>query len=145
MMDFMPEASSAPPQARRRYMWRSMTGGVLFVPLYVGSHIAKTGGLPQVWVLLLGYAGLFALLWLLYEFVHLMRQLDELQQRIHVTALAQGFGAVAALLTIGGMSLEFWNVDILPGDLLAVISTMAMPLGILAYYVALLFVKRRYE
>lgn len=144
-MDLMPEASSAPPAARRRYKWRSLTGGLLFLPLYLGSPIAESGGASHLLVLIAGYGGVLALVWLLYEFVHLIRQLDELQQRIHVTALAMGFGSVATLLTISGMSLELWNTENLPGQLIAVVGTMAMPLGIAAYYISLHIVKRRYE
>lgn len=144
-MDLMPEASSAPPRARQRYMWRSLTCGLLFLPLYLGSQIVESGGGDRVLVLVMGYAGLFFLLFLLYEFVVLMRQLDELQQRIHVTALALGFGAVATLMTVLGMHLELWNADQLPGGLTAMVGTMAMPLSLVAYYIALHIVKRRYE
>ncbi|WP_421792684.1 hypothetical protein [Hyphobacterium sp.] len=144
-MDLMPEASSAPPQARRRYVWRSLISGFLFLPLYLGSQIyAEAGGNPTI-ALIAGYAGLFALLFLLYEFYVLMRQLDELQQRIHVTALALGFGAVVTLMTILGMNLQLWSADALPGDLTALVTTMAVPLGLVFYYIALHIVKRRYE
>ncbi|MEE2525440.1 hypothetical protein V0U79_03605 [Hyphobacterium sp. HN65] len=144
-MDLMPEASSAPQAAKRRYVWRSLTAGLLFLPFYLGSQIAEDAGTSRLVVLVMGYAGMLALLWLIYEFVHLMRQLDELQQRIHITALACGFGAVALLISIGGMTLELWNISVLRDGVLGLFGTMAMPLGIIAYYVALHLVKRRYE
>lgn len=144
-MDLMPEASSAPPAARRRYKWRSLTSGVLFLTFYLGSQVAARAGLPPLVVLAAGYAGFAALLWLIHEFVHLIRQLDELQQRIHVTALAMGFAGVAALLTTGGMTLTLWEFYSLRDDLAAIIATQSLPLGILAYYIALHIVKRRYE
>lgn len=144
-MDLMPEASSAPPAARRRYKWRSLTAGALFLPLYIGSLIADAEGVFRPVVLLAGHAGLAALLWLIYEFIHLMRQLDELQQRIHIMSLAIGFGVVGTVLTTGGIMLTVWNVDAFRDGLTAKIAIQALPLGILAYYIALHVIKRRYE
>lgn len=144
-MDLMPEASSAPPAARRRYVWRSLTLGVLFLPLYLGSQIIDAEGAPHALVLAMGYGGVLALLWLLYEFQHLIRQLDELQQKIHITALAIGFGMIGTLATVIGMTLELTNADNLSGGLTAVVATLTMPMGIAGYYIALHFVKRRYE
>lgn len=144
-MDLMPEASSAPPAARRRYKWRSLIAGGLFLILYLGSQMAGKAGVFLPLVLIAGYAGLAALLWLIYEFIHLMRQLDELQQRIHITSLAIGFGVIGAVLTTGGMTLTLWNIDALRDDLVSFIATQTLPLGILAYYIALHVVKRRYE
>ncbi len=143
-MDLMPEASSAPPAARRRYKWRSLTAGLLFLPLYLGSQIADAEGVFRPFVLAAGHASLVALVWLIYEFIHLMRQLDELQQRIHITSLAAGFGVVGTVLTTGGLMLTVWNVDALP-DLVAIVAIQALPLGVLTYYIALHVVKRRYE
>lgn len=144
-MDLMPEASSAPPAARRRYKWRSLTDGSLFLPLYLGSQIADAQDVFRPLVLLVGHAGLAALFWLIYEFIHLMHQLDELQQRIHITSLAIGFGLVATLLMTGGMTLRIWNVDVLRDDLASIIAIQTLPLGVLAYYIALHVIRRRYE
>jgi hypothetical protein len=144
-MDLMPEASSAPPQARRRYVWRSLVLALSFLPLYLGSQIAEDAGAASALVLAMGYGGLVALLLLMYEFQHLIRQLDELQQRIHLTALALGFGTVGFVFTLTGMHLELWNAAGLPEGVTATLLTMLMPAGLVAYYIALIIVKRRYE
>lgn len=143
-MDLMPEASSAPPNARQRYIQRSLTAGSLFLLLYLGSHWAESQGMVRPLIMAMGYGGIVALLWMLYEFVHLVRQLDELQQRIHIMALAVGFGSVALLITIVGMSAGF-SGGWLPVNVVAKFAALALPAGIIAYYVSVHLVKRRYE
>lgn len=78
-----------------------------------------------------------ALCWLLWEFALLIKALDELQHRIHLTALALSGGVLAILST----SWAIWDVIWpLPDIMLA----FGFPAFMLMYYIALFFVSRRY-
>jgi hypothetical protein len=70
-----------------------------------------------------------------YEFVVLMRSLDELQQRVHVTSIAIGFGAavmIALLWTFASALLALPGFD----------PVFTFVLAILGYYMALFFTAR---
>ena len=150
-MDLMPEASSAPPAVRKRYQWRSLTLSLVFLACYMGGRTMADVMDEPLPGQLVATLGVIALGWLLYEFSLLLSKLDELQQRIHLTALALGFGAaltmicgfglVAGILFGAGEPVEVPKV----GDVSIVLASITLPLGLIAYYVALHFVKRRYE
>ena len=99
MLSFiMPETATAPPSARRRYAWRS---GVL-ATLVALTIVAMAHELGSGLGLLCAFVVLFALG--VYEFIVLIRSLDELQQRLHVLALAIAGGLVASLATLIGLA-----------------------------------------
>ncbi|WP_420431048.1 hypothetical protein [Hyphobacterium sp.] len=143
-MDLMPEASSAPPAVRRRYKWRSLFLSAGFVLAFLGSTVigAREGQLAAEIVLVV-LAFLF-LVGLGYEFVTLMRALDELQQVIQTRAMAIGFAGILIALTLFGMLSEIFGDGGMDAGL-SLMASLAMPAGLVAYIVALHFVKRRYE
>ena len=105
MINLVPETYSAPPAARRRYIWRSMTMFGLLMIAFTGFH-AVGGGPPERFGLNLAMVLLCIgfVLAASFETVVLIRSLDELQQRIHILAWAIGLGAavtVAFLLGLG--------------------------------------------
>lgn len=143
-MDLMPEASSAPPAVRRRYKWRSLILSFGFVLAFLGS--AKIGAQDGPLAAEIALAGL-ALLFLVAigrEFVTLMRALDELQQVIQTRAMAIGFAVILIALTLFGMLSELFADGGMDASL-SLMASLAMPAGLVAYIVALHFVKRRYE
>ncbi|MDJ0654510.1 MAG: hypothetical protein QNJ40_10175 [Xanthomonadales bacterium] len=150
-MDFMPEASSAPPAVRKRYVRRSLLSCFLFLSCYLGGRTAADVMANPLAGQIVATVGVIAFGWLLYEFWVLLRQLDELQQRIHLTALAIGFGSVLTLICafglMSGIIFGAGGLKELPwmGDISIVLSSATLPFGLIAYYAALHFVKRRYE
>lgn len=143
-MDLMPEASSAPPAARRRYFWRSLATSLLFLVTYLGATLISTGDGPGL--LAAGLAAIaFASVGLLgYEFIVLLRSLDELQQMIQIRALAMGFAVVLSVLTLAGLVSKL-VVDGALDAALAMAAALSMPLGMIAYVICIHLVKRRYE
>jgi hypothetical protein len=144
LINLIPESSSAPPAARKRYNRANIGITVLFLPVMLGTTwLGETGASPvliAVGVVLT--IGLIAAL--VYEFVRLMLALDELQNRIHVTALAIGFGAV----TLTMLALGF--IDVLlgfpnPGEHWPVLAILMFPTGSFVYYIALHLILRRYR
>lgn len=135
MINLVPETHTAPPSARRRYIWRSMgivaavMGGVLALVL-----LAPDGGMWRMLAAALAVAG-FALG--VYEFVVLMRALDELQQRIHMMALAIGCGG--AVMIVSGLAvvsaLMQWG---------AIQPALTIVIAVAGYYVSLFALTRRY-
>ncbi|WP_109261073.1 hypothetical protein [Hyphobacterium indicum] len=143
-MDLMPEASSAPPAVRRRYFWRSLTLSLVFLATYLGSAVAVTMGGSQVLVAGLTLAAFVCVILLGYEFVTLIRTLDELQQMIQIRAMAIGFASVLIVMTALGLLSELFAEGALDG-VLSLAAAISMPAGLLAYVVAVHIVKRRYE
>lgn len=97
MINLVPETHTAPPSARRRYIWRSM--GMLAIAMtgvLALAWLAPDGG---VWPLIVAGLLVAGLAFGVYEFVVLMRALDELQQRIHMLALAIGCGGAVMIVT----------------------------------------------
>lgn len=126
----MPETASAPPKARRRYVVNGSVAGALAV---LATLLVHWEWVPEP--VLLGMVA--ALCWLLWEFALLIKALDELQHRIHLTALALSGGVLAILST----SWAIWDVIWpLPDIMLA----FGFPAFMLMYYIALFFVSRRY-
>lgn len=144
MKSLVPEASSAPPKARRRYAIRTIPLSLIFVFSFLATSLSKVfemGGPFQPWLLI---ASTLSFLVIVFEFVVLMRSLDELQQRIHVTSLAIGFGAVGVLnFLIGGFQLIYTPSD--PDELLELVGVMSLPAAILIYYTFLHIISGRYR
>ncbi|WP_375548381.1 hypothetical protein ABWI01_11955 [Oceanicaulis alexandrii] len=126
----MPETASAPPKARRRYVVNGSVAGALAV---LATLLVHWEWVPEP--VLLGMVA--ALCWLLWEFALLIKALDELQHRIHLTALALSGGVLAILTTSWGIWDVIWP---LPGIMLV----FGFPGFMLMYYIALFFVSRRY-
>lgn len=143
-MDLMPEASSAPPAARRRYFWRSLTLSLVFLATYLGSVVAVTMGGSQTLVAGLTLAAFVCVILLGYEFVTLIRTLDELQQMIQIRAMTIGFASVLIVMTALGLLSELFADGALD-SVLSIAAAISMPAGLLAYVVAVHIVKRRYE
>ncbi|PWE18856.1 hypothetical protein DDZ18_04505 [Marinicauda salina] len=137
------EASSAPPAARRRYIVRSTALSVLFGGLIIATAILSKSGAGTGLVLALWAACCLALAGLAYEFVALMRSLDELQIRIHLAALAIAFGAVSGVVTMAGMAAGFLGAE--GSDWPFLFAAAAMPGGAIGYIIVLQFAQRRYE
>lgn len=134
LLDFiMPETASAPSRARKRYILRSsMIGGAL--GLLVGLSLVDS--VPHMALA----AAPILLLALIYEFIALMRALDELQFRIHMTALALAGGFSATFMTSWALLVA---ATIAPRS--DVELAFGLPLLGLGYYTALFFVSRRYS
>ena len=126
----LPETASAPAKARKRYAVNGSLAGVLAV---LATLLVHFGWAPEP--ALLGM--LVALYWLLGEFAVLIKSLDELQHRIHLTALALAGGVLAILCTSWAIWDLIWP---LPDVMLA----FGFPGFMMLYYIALFFVSRRY-
>jgi len=135
----VPETASAPPRVRARYVWRNTLYAGLMAVLMLGGNTSAAqvllGEQFGEWVVL---AVIPVLMIMAREFVILMRALDELQFRIHMTALAIAGGATALLATSLGM---LYLVIGAPSGLAL---TLIFPAYVLAYYLALFFVSQRY-
>ncbi|HCR67399.1 hypothetical protein [Oceanicaulis sp. UBA2681] len=130
-LDFLlPETASAPVRARTRYTIAGALAGLIEVCSILLFHF---GAAPDL--VLLG--AVVGLVWLAWEFVLLVRSLDELQQRIHLTALACAGGGTAFVLTnwaIAGLVLPLPELN----------SVVALPMFVVLYWVVLSFQSRRY-
>ncbi|MFW6299994.1 MAG: hypothetical protein ACOC20_03630 [Oceanicaulis sp.] len=133
-IDLLPESATAPAAARRRYFWRNLGTGVLVAAsLLVLVNVnpgAGAGAAAFVVFCLALFVGC-------YEFFRLMTALDEMQRRIHITALALSGAAVAFLATVSGVAAIVFSF---PPPLAA----FGLPAVGLTYYLALAGVARRY-
>ena len=144
MINLIPESSSAPPAARKRYNRANIGISVVFLPVMLGTAwLGETGAYPLLTAIGVALTvGLIAVL--VYEFVRLMLALDELQNRIHVTALAIGFAAVTlTMLALGFADALLGLPD--PGEHWPVLAIMMLPAGSFVYYIALHLILRRYR
>ena len=138
MINLVPETHTAPPAARRRYIRRSLAMLAVFLVVVV-LHGAAAGAWPQaeqalhLGLAVLAGAFLFAGAW---ELAALVRSLDELQQRVHLIAMALGYGGTFLLVVWWGM------VSVLTGWP-ALNPAVAIVLGVSAHYIALFFTARR--
>lgn len=126
----MPETASAPSRARRRYLVNGSLAGALAVLPTLVFHFEWMPE-PVLLVVLIG------LCWLLWEFALLIKALDELQHRIHLTALALAGGVLAILTTSWGVLDVIWPLP-------DIVLIFGFPGFMLMYYMALFFVSRRY-
>jgi len=129
----MPETASAPPKARKRYVRRSSLAALAIV---LSSGLAVSVS-PEA--LFFGVEALL-IVFLVWEFSVLMRALDELQFRIHMTALAIAGGVAATSCTV-------LSVIALAGEgqLPALAGALALPTMGIGYYIALFVIARRYS
>jgi hypothetical protein len=139
MINLIPETYTAPPSARRRYVWRSfaMVGALLIAFIAFFGLTAFRPDLAWLNVAMVLICTVFVGA-ATYEFVVLMRSLDELQQRVHITSIAIGFGA-------GVMIALLWRFAsaLLPIPLFDPLFTFV--LAIAGYYIALFFTARRFS
>lgn len=136
MINLVPETHTAPPSARRRYIWRSM--GVLGAVMTGVLALVVLAPDEGIWPILIAALAVSGLAFGVYEFVVLMRALDELQQRIHMMALAIGCGGAVMIitaLTMVSMLLEWRSIE----PLLAIMFAVA------GYYGALFVLSRRFS
>lgn len=135
MINLVPETHTAPPAARRRYIWRSigivavaMTGVLAMITL------APADGAWRAMATLLAVSGLgFGI----YEFVVLMRALDELQQRIHMMALAIGCGGAVMIVSAFALASALMHWDLVQ-------PAFTVVFAVAGYYAALFVLSRRY-
>lgn len=136
MINLVPETHTAPPSARRRYIWRSM--GMLAIAmtcvLAVG-WLTPDGG---IWPVIIAGLLVAGLAFGVYEFVVLMRALDELQQRIHMMALAIGCGAAVMIITalaLVTVVLQWGSVE----------PAFTIIIAVAGYYLSLFALTRQYS
>ena len=132
-MKFPIEAESAPPAVRRRYLFR---GSLLAAGFAASFLVASPAGAPELDPRML-VLNLLCLLGMVYEFAVLMRALDELQRRIHLSALAIGAGLAIALTVLWGYADMVLSLPDLPVILIG-------PLAGLLYYAVIFIVRGRY-
>ena len=104
MINLIPETYTAPASARRRYVWRSLAMVAALLAVFV-VFFALTAARPDLAGLNLAMVVICAIFMAAatYEFVVLMRSLDELQQRVHVTSLAIGGSALGPYQPLSGL------------------------------------------
>ncbi|WBQ11697.1 hypothetical protein L2D00_07495 [Hyphomonadaceae bacterium BL14] len=135
MINLVPETHTAPPSARRRYIWRSM--GMLVIAMtcvLAVDWLTPDGG---IWPVIIAGLLVAGLAFGVYEFVVLMRALDELQQRIHMMALAIGCGGAVMIITalaLVTMVLQWGSVQ----------PAFTVVIAVAGYYVSLFALGRRY-
>lgn len=130
----LPESATAPPAARRRYLWRSLICSVIVAISLIALLEAWVPPALRGLVFAILAAGVLAGA---YEFARLILALDEMQQRIHTSALAVAGGGVTSVATLWGLGAMMFEVPV-PD------AVFAGPAFILAYYAALIFVARHY-
>ncbi len=139
MINLVPETYTAPPAARRRYIWRSTALVLLMVPAFIVFY-AVGGGQPERFGLNLFMVGLWCafLLAAVYETVALIRALDELQQRIHI--LSWAIGLCAAIMMSFAWSFAHAVLPIARFE-----PIFSVLIAVPGYYLSLFFVSRHYR
>ena len=129
-----PECASAPLAARRRYVMRAGAAAFVFGTILFWPDLSDASAQAPA---LLQILTPFLVAFFIYEFSVLMRSLDELQFKLHMTAVAIAGGALAGGLTIWGLAEYFLGAPSLP-------TILAFPALALFYYLAISVVARRY-
>lgn len=135
LYNLLPESASAPEAARKRYFNRTMWPGFAAI----GVVVVFVNNQDTVWAGVL-VAALIPLMfiYLAYEFIVLIKAMDELQRQIHILAIALSGAFTALILSSIGLSLAALEVDLW-------LAPFAFP-GLLAgYYIALLVIAWRYR
>ncbi|MFN3835530.1 MAG: hypothetical protein ACK4NO_06485 [Glycocaulis sp.] len=139
MINLVPETYSAPPSARRRYIWRSMTMLAVLMAAFVVFYVVG-GGEPERFALNLamvllcvGFVAAAS-----YETIVLIRSLDELQQRIHILAWAIGLGAAVMVTFCWGFASVL--LPIAPFE-----PIFSVLIAVPGYYVSLFVLSRYYS
>ncbi len=134
----IPEANSAPPKARRRYMRWSMIWGLSIAFGIVALVALREETAPRPLLIAIAGVVFIALVAATREFIILMGSLDELQSRVHMTALAIGFGLTAILVML-------WETVSFATGAPRFEAILVFPIGVFGYYAALHGVLRRYS
>ncbi|TRO96842.1 hypothetical protein FKB34_02440 [Glycocaulis profundi] len=139
MINLIPETYTAPASARRRYVWRSLAMVAALLAVFV-LFFALTAARPDLAGLNLAMVVICAIFMAAatYEFVVLMRSLDELQQRVHVTSLAIGFGGAVMIMMLWAFASALLAIPLAD-------PVFTFVLAILGYYIALFFTGRRFS
>jgi Kef-type K+ transport system membrane component KefB len=139
MINLIPETYTAPASARRRYVLRSLAMVAALLVVFV-LFFGLTAARPDLAWLNLAMVVICAIFMAAatYEFVALMRSLDELQQRVHVTSLAIGFGAAVMITMLWAFASALLAIP--RAD-----PVFTFVLAILGYYIALFFTGRRFS
>jgi len=142
-LNVLPEAASAPPEARRRYGWRSFVLSLAFGLFFALAMLPLLRG-ETADALRWGFlaASVASLGLLIREFVVLMNTLDELQRQIHMASLAIAFGAGSAFCCVFAMLGVFLDFPSRHFELALVVQ---LPLATLVYYLALHRIGARYR
>ncbi|MCH8489217.1 MAG: hypothetical protein LAT81_04705 [Oceanicaulis sp.] len=135
MINLVPETHTAPPAARRRYIWRSVA--ILAVAMTGVLAMIALAPADGAWRAVAALLAVFGLAFGIYEFVVLMRALDELQQRIHMMALAIGCGG--AVMIVSGLAVAS---ALMQWDLVQPAFTVVF--AVAGYYASLFALSRRY-
>lgn len=132
--DILPECATAPPAAQVRYVWRSTCLALVNLACLVGAIEAwpSAGAQPLLFAVFTA-----TLMGAGYEFYRLLLALDEMQRRIHLSALAMAGVGVTGLGTV-------WGVGALLFDIVTPHPVFAGPLMWIAYYASLVIVARRF-
>lgn len=139
MINLVPETHTAPPAARRRYIWRLMAMSLLVLGAFVLFY-GLGGGAPDTPGLNLGMLVVCTAFMAVgtWEFVVLIRALDELQQRVQILSLAIGCGVAVLMMTLLGV----WATL---RDAQPVNPIFVMLLAVPGYYLSLFVVGRHYR
>ncbi|WP_429912375.1 hypothetical protein [Glycocaulis sp.] len=139
MINLLPETYSAPPSARRRYIWRTTALILVVLALQTGYYVAggDPGGASPLNLAMLAICVVFVAA-ASYEIVILIRALDELQQRIHILAWAIG-GCLSVTLMF------LWGLATVLTGLPAFEPVMSVAVAALGYYVSLFLLGRSYS
>lgn len=139
MINLLPETYSAPPAARRRYIWRTAALILALLALHTGYFAAGgyPGGASPLNLAMLAFCIVFVAA-AAYEIVTLIRALDELQQRIHILAWAIGGCLAVTIVFLWGLATVLTGVP-------AFEPIMSVVLAALGYYVSLFLLGRSYS
>ena len=139
MINLVPETYSAPPAARRRYIWRTMAMLFVLIALFTGFYAlgGEEGGSGPLNVAMMAVCIAFTA-GSIYELVTLIRELDELQQRIHILAWAIGCGLAVTVTFLWGVATVLVGAP-------AFESMMAVVVAVPGYYLSLFFVSQSYR
>jgi hypothetical protein len=135
LYEILPESASAPVAARKRYFNRTLWPGLVMVIASLGVVVA-----PDTQLIRGGALGAIALMaaYMSYEFLVLLRAMDELQRQIHITALAISGGAVSMMFSAIGVIEAYAETNLIT-------SIFVFPIFLLGYYIGLLTISARYR
>ena len=139
MINLLPETYSAPPSARRRYIWRTTALILAVLALQAGYYMAGgnpgEASPPNLAMLVICIAFVAAAS---YEIIVLIRALDELQQRIHILAWAIGGCLAVTVVFLWGVATTLVGAP--PFE-----PIMSVLVAVPGYYASLFLLGRRYS
>ena len=98
-MDTSPGVASAPSSWGRLMI----LGGTSILSYFAVRVVLEMAGIPAAWRIIVALVPVPIFTWLLYEIIRGSRQLDELQRRIQLEALAIAFPVTLTLLMTLGL------------------------------------------